>query len=353
VLNNDGPGFTNTSDNVYSVFLCAASTVIDGLIFKQGNASGTNPSLGGGMHITSSAPIFRRCDYISNQGGPNSGGGVYAPFVGSPIFEHCRFLGNTVVGSGGGARINGNFPQFTNCVFTGNFATGPGSRGGAVATFSANPSFVNCTVVSNYAADLTGGLHIDGGPAFAGSVVNCIVYQNTDTNGAGSGTLAQIRGHNGSIANVNRSCVQGGHAGGNISTDPQLVNVAGADGIIGTADDLPRPAAGSAANDAGTNAYALLISFDIEGELRFVDDPSRVDTGTGGSPVVDMGAYELQGAPPCLADFDGNGTVAVPDIFAFLSAWFAQSPSADIDDNGLIQVPDIFAFLSLWFAGCP
>ncbi len=56
---------------------------------------------------------------------------------------------------------------------------------------------------------------------------------------------------------------------------------------------------------------------------------------------------------PCAADFDGNGTREVPDIFAFLSAWFAQDPRADIDGVPGIGVPDIFAFLSLWFAGCP
>ena len=57
--------------------------------------------------------------------------------------------------------------------------------------------------------------------------------------------------------------------------------------------------------------------------------------------------------PPCIADFDGDGIRAVPDIFAFLSAWFAQSPTADIDATPGVAVPDIFAFLSLWFAGCP
>ncbi len=56
---------------------------------------------------------------------------------------------------------------------------------------------------------------------------------------------------------------------------------------------------------------------------------------------------------PCIADFDGDGVRAVPDIFAFLSAWFAQDPRSDIDGLGGIAVPDIFAFLSLWFAGCP
>jgi hypothetical protein len=54
----------------------------------------------------------------------------------------------------------------------------------------------------------------------------------------------------------------------------------------------------------------------------------------------------------CPADFDGNGTLAVADIFAFLNAWFAGSPSADFDHLNGLQVADIFAFLNAWFAGC-
>ncbi len=54
----------------------------------------------------------------------------------------------------------------------------------------------------------------------------------------------------------------------------------------------------------------------------------------------------------CPADFDEDGAVAVPDIFAFLSAWFASDPQADFDGEDGITVPDIFAFLSAWFAGC-
>ena len=56
----------------------------------------------------------------------------------------------------------------------------------------------------------------------------------------------------------------------------------------------------------------------------------------------------------CVADYDCSGTVNVPDIFAFLSAWFANDPATDFDGSGLpVAVPDIFAFLSAWFAGCP
>jgi len=55
----------------------------------------------------------------------------------------------------------------------------------------------------------------------------------------------------------------------------------------------------------------------------------------------------------CPGDFDENGTVEVPDIFAFLSAWFALDGSADVDGVPGVTVSDIFAFLSDWFAPCP
>jgi hypothetical protein len=60
----------------------------------------------------------------------------------------------------------------------------------------------------------------------------------------------------------------------------------------------------------------------------------------------------VPGVPECAADFDGNGSVQVPDIFAFLAAWFAEDTAADFDGIGGIAVPDIFAFLAAWFAGC-
>lgn len=63
-----------------------------------------------------------------------------------------------------------------------------------------------------------------------------------------------------------------------------------------------------------------------------------------------IGAFEH--SPPCAADFDGNGQLEVPDLFAFLSAWFAHDSAADLDGNGAWEVPDVFTFLSAWFAGC-
>jgi hypothetical protein len=65
--------------------------------------------------------------------------------------------------------------------------------------------------------------------------------------------------------------------------------------------------------------------------------------------VMKLPTVEL---PACAADFTGDGLAQVPDIFAFLSLWFASDAAADFDGNGTIAVPDIFAFLGAWFVGC-
>lgn len=68
----------------------------------------------------------------------------------------------------------------------------------------------------------------------------------------------------------------------------------------------------------------------------------------GGSVVVYIGPYFES------ADFDRNGAVEVPDIFAFLAAWFAGDARAGLWDGvGGCSTPDIFSFLSDWFEGAP
>ncbi len=95
-----------------------------------------------------------------------------------------------------------------------------------------------------------------------------------------------------------------------------------------------------------------LITPTAQMRLRFVAD----DAGAGS--VVEAAVDELRVVvrgcppPPCAADFDGNGVREIPDIFAFLSAWFEGDARTDIDGVAGVGVPDIFAFLSLWFAGC-
>ena len=56
--------------------------------------------------------------------------------------------------------------------------------------------------------------------------------------------------------------------------------------------------------------------------------------------------------PPCPADFNGDGTSTVQDIFGFLAAWFAGAPAADFNGVGGTNIQDIFDFLAAWFVGC-
>ena len=54
----------------------------------------------------------------------------------------------------------------------------------------------------------------------------------------------------------------------------------------------------------------------------------------------------------CVADFDHNGTLAMADLFAFLSAWMAGAPNTDFDRSGSLSVADVVAFISAWSNGC-
>ncbi len=72
----------------------------------------------------------------------------------------------------------------------------------------------------------------------------------------------------------------------------------------------------------------------------------------GANPVtgpVRLNVGSCSGPQFCDADWCQDGSVGVPDIFCFLSAWFANDPVAR-NYGGTNGVPAIFAFLSIWFA---
>lgn len=56
--------------------------------------------------------------------------------------------------------------------------------------------------------------------------------------------------------------------------------------------------------------------------------------------------------PLCPADFNGDQTVSVQDIFDFLSAYFGNQPEADFNGDRTVSVQDIFDYLAAYFAGC-
>jgi len=78
------------------------------------------------------------------------------------------------------------------------------------------------------------------------------------------------------------------------------------------------------------------ITEDLDGNPRFVDDPDTTDSGSGTPPIVDMGAYEFQGASPCPWDCESvpEGTVGINDFRDLLAQWGGPG-SCDFDGGGV------------------
>ncbi|GJM18199.1 MAG: hypothetical protein DHS20C14_04120 [Phycisphaeraceae bacterium] len=56
----------------------------------------------------------------------------------------------------------------------------------------------------------------------------------------------------------------------------------------------------------------------------------------------------------CVADLDGNGTLNIDDVDAFVAAFVANDLGiADCDGNGSLNVDDVDCFVAAFIAGCP
>jgi len=106
------------------------------------------------------------------------------------------------------------------------------------------------------------------------------------------------------------------------------------------------------ADGCSTSGGAYL--FRIEADCNNNGNADFADIATDGSIDDDPlnGIIDICQSDSCPCDWDGSSHVNVPDIFAFLSDWFAEVPAARCF-GGTCGVPDIFAFLSCWFAANP
>lgn len=310
---NDGPNFTNQTDNSFHVINAAGTNglaVVEGFTVTAGAAtggggsndrgggilalSGTAPTIldcafignrctfGGGAGYVNGAPSFVRCSFEDNLGG-SFGGAFDIANAGQISFDQCTFERNRASRAGALEVFSTSAARITNCFFKDNVATG-GSGGGGLWFGSGGSSLVaNCTVVENRANTQTqGGIRVQGA---APRIVNCVIWGNTGSGGA-SGSNNQVT----PSANVDHCLVTGGFAGGtgNIGTAPSFANAAGGDYSL---------AAGSAGIDAGdSSVLPPTILLDLAGRGRLRDDPATPDTGVSGGQVavVDMGAYEFQ-----------------------------------------------------------
>lgn len=219
---------------------------------------------GGGACFSISPGLIRNsivCDNVAS----NHGGGVYYYYEGT--VSNCWISGNrTYFGNGGGAFMMGQ-GKLANSVVVGNSS---GSKGGGVFSSGmdeTNPVFVvNCTIISNSAAEYGGG----GGATHATRWVNDILYDNT------APSLPNLYLADPSCTASN-CCVTPDFGASNFTNEPAFADAAGGDYHLATA---------SFCIDSGLTSAAPEDDF---------DGVPRPQVGTpGGAALPDVGAYEYR-----------------------------------------------------------
>ncbi len=334
------------------------STRLDGFAVTGGSANVAAPdNSGGGMKNMNSSPVITNVIFSGNRAG--DGGGMYN-YQSNPLLVNVIFSGNWTCASGcgmenaesspvltnvvfrnnhashGGAMLNGalSSPMLTNVIFSGNAAS---VNGGAMNnSTNSSPILANVTLSGNTAGRYGGGIYNNSSnPIFT----NIILWGNPDQT---STEMVSVT----SIVTINYSDVKGGVTGtGNLDADPLFVDADGADNIPGTADDDLRLLSGSPVIDAGNNiAVPAGILTDMNGNPRFVDDPSTPDTGAGTPPIVDMGAYEARFQQLTLEKEVSPTTVEPGDSITFT---LTMSSTGSFTDAQIVLTDTLPAFISV------
>ena len=322
-LNSDDVSFDRDHlsrlDNSYHVVTGSGTdetAVLDGFTIRGGNAaySARPESKGGGMHSYRGRPTVSNCTFTWNSA-YLSGGGMYNT-ESSPTVTDCIFRENNASGGGAVYNVNASSPRITGCLFRANTARhGAGIAhwnggnavvvsstftenyasewGGVMECYASDPTFINCLFYNNEAVERCGAMCIC---LSSPTVINCTF----GANGAGNRHVQIYRYSYPTFANCimwdvdisgnegtfNYCCVRrwDGAGTGNIYGQPRFVAPDQGNFHLQT---------GSPCIDAGDNsALPAWVTTDLDGDLRYTDDPSTVDKGKGTAPIVDMGAYE-------------------------------------------------------------
>lgn len=274
------------------------SVLLTDCVFRR-NGNLYDTGYGGGMFVRKGLTTLIRCDFLENEQ-PDFGGGLYAVLNSWVNILNSRFLGNKLAysgsglgGWGAGVCVQGESTLFmTNTLVSGNSIA---SLGGGVAISGPGTTAVilNSTIAGNSVVNPTGG------DALLVNNADVLVRNSIMWNGpAGQGEPSVLGG---TSVDILYSIVEGGWTGtGNMDIDPQFVDAAGPDGILGTTDDDWRLSFTSPGVDAGNFVYLPEDSEDLDGDGDTTEtipyDLNNAPRVLGSS--VDMGAFE-RGTGPC------------------------------------------------------
>ena len=320
-----------TQDTVIEGF-----TITNGYLVGDTGGSGFGGGAGGGggaaIFIRESSPTIRDCILKNNTaasiGAPfpadGRGGAVYVDENSQVIFEHCIIANNVAERGGGLHGSSSSQVTIRNCLVIGNVSDennfGGGMNAGRYATI------VNTTVAYNTSGGPAGGLSVGRGSL----ITNCTIWGNQAAFGGDQVTISDSQAHLDPVL-IEYNNIEGGLAGiagddnrfiwgsGNIDAHPLFVDPENEDF---------RLLHGSPCVDAADNlAVPEGVSTDLDGDPRFLDDPTTPDTGNPDPddpklPIVDMGPYEY--------DPDDCNNNDIPDTDDL-----ANGTSIDCDENAI------------------
>ena len=342
---NDGPNFSNVSENAYHVVTSSgtnSSTVLDGFTISGGNAAPPyfSDQQGGGLLNFNGSPSIENCLFQSNRA-DSVGGAVYNTGDSFLSLINCSFVGNHTENSGGAIYNSSSSPILLSCSFQNN--TSIGSGGAIYNSFSSSPILVNCSFQRNVALRGNGGAIYN----FSGSspiLTNCTF--NVDSFTYGADAIYNTR----ECSPVFTNCIiwdspsQGNArvpvfnaiSQANLNVDPSeptyshcLINNSGGSNAWNTALGI----------DLGSNIDSdPLFVRSNDGDLRLLSGSPALDVGNNAanSETLDLaGNDRIQGNTIDLGALEGAITLV---NFAILFP--SLDPTADNNNNGLSNYTD-------------
>ncbi len=288
---------------------------------------------GGALLADSQTDTRIRDSVFTDNHAPGGIGGAVVIYGADLAMSGTAVHGNSAT-YGGGIYIYGSTGTLTNTTVGGNIAD---QDGGGIALYrttvsGASVGLYSSTVVGNKATlGFGGGIFLDDLAYSYAAIQNTILAGNTRTS---KGMLVSNDCSPG-ITSLGHSIVSGiCTVTGPYSTANPLVGPLRDNGGPGFTYAL---VTGSPARDAGTVGGCPLT------------DQRGVHRQTG--VACDIGAYEHS---PC-GDVNGDGAVAVSDVFFLINSLFAGGPLppglANVNEDASVTVGDVFYLINYLFAG--
>ncbi|MEM6673419.1 MAG: hypothetical protein AAF726_11290 [Planctomycetota bacterium] len=318
VLGDDGPGFTNRSDNASNVLITPLPSATAGLFASAppgGTPAPTAITIDGftvagceieqdgfGAAVVLTGDV--RCDRLRLEdcrspsrphvllfGDPNFD--VVDPTLAPPRLDRFSALGNI-----GRVLYLSVASQTGPVLVTSSLIAGNLSTGALVETFYGGARLENVTIAHNRVPlGQAAVVHSSQVVGQSTNLLHSIVFANSASGSSSLATQLQNAAAPGALR-CDLGIVEGWDGAtfpgsGTTGADPSFVDPAGPDGVLGTRDDDLRLRAGSPGVDSGDSALVNALStLDLDDRPRIIDDPQTPDTGSGPGAIVDRGAYE-------------------------------------------------------------